>query len=154
MKSRTISKSDIKEINSKLRESFEIEPLNKKDKVILVQDDIEFLKVNGDIDYFYADEKIIPTLKNLLKNNFLKKITVDMGAVKFVVSGADIMRPGIVDIDEGIKKDDIISVIDMNNKKPLAIGIALNNTEDMKSAESGKSIKNIHFVGDHIWKLE
>ena len=33
----------------------------------------------------------------------LKKIAVDMGAVKFVVSGADIMRPGIVEIEEGIE---------------------------------------------------
>ena len=77
-----------------------------------------------------------------------------MGAVKFVVNGADVMRPGIVEIEEGIAKDEFVAVIDKNNKKPLAVGIALFSSEEMKGMNSGKVIKNIHYVGDELWKTE
>ena len=45
-------------------------------------------------------------------------------------------------------------IIDVNNKKPLAVGIALLNSEEMRSATGGKVIKNIHFVGDELWRWE
>jgi len=161
MKARTLSKSDIKRINSELNELYGVEPLDKKDNVQLIestQSDAEphmnYLKVNGEAAYFYKDEKIIPTLKTLLKNNFLKKITVDMGAVKFLCGGADPMRPGITKIDEGIKSGDIISIIDINNKKSIVVARALFSTEDMKTQTSGKSAANIHYVGDKIWNLQ
>ena len=60
-----------------------------------------------------------------------------MGAVKFVVSGADIMRPGITDIDEDIHEGEIIVIIDENNKKPLAVGKALLSATEMKEQEKG-----------------
>ncbi len=76
-----------------------------------------------------------------------------MGAVKFVTSGADIMRPGIVHIDEGITKDDAVAIVDQTHKKPLAVGIALHSSEEMQKVSSGKVVKNIHYVGDWIWKM-
>ena len=77
-----------------------------------------------------------------------------MGAVRFVVNGADIMRPGIVEIQAGIEKDDFVAVVDKNNKKPLAVGIALYSSEEMRVMASGKVIKNIHYVGDELWRME
>ena len=151
MKLRTLSKSDIKELNFKIKEEFSVEPLNKKDNVQIFEEDIKGIKINGDFDYFYYDNKLLPTLKNLLKNNFMKKVTVDMGAVKFVCNGSDIMRPGITNIEDKIKEGDFVSVVDENHGKPLCIAQALLNSEDMKSQEKGKSVKNIHFVGDEIW---
>jgi PUA domain protein len=95
---------------------------------------------------------VVPTLQFLQSDLVLKKITVDMGAIKFVVNGADIMRPGIVAIEDGIAKDDFIVVIDEQNGKALAVGIALLGTEEIRSSTSGKVIRNIHYVGDDIWK--
>jgi len=42
-------------------------------------------------------------------------------------------------------------IIDVNNKKPLAVGIALFSSSDMKIQKGGRVIKNIHYVGDEIW---
>ena len=77
-----------------------------------------------------------------------------MGAVKFIVNGADIMRPGIVEIEAGILKDELVSIIDKNNQKTLAVGIALFSSAEMKGMSLGKVIKNIHYVGDELWKME
>ena len=138
---------------SKELEHFKIE-ISKKDQVELVEDEHKIILLNKKPAFFYHQEKLVPTLKFLQENNCLKKITVDMGAVKFVVNGADVMRPGIVEIEEGISKEDFVAVIDKNNKKPLAVGIALYSSEEMKSMNSGKVIKNIHYVGDELWKRE
>jgi len=138
---------------SKEVESYGIE-ISKKDQAELVEDQYKIILINKKPSFFYYQEQPVPTLKLLQENNVLKKITVDMGAVKFVVNGADIMRPGIVEIEAGIAKDEFVAVIDKNNQKPLAVGIALFSSEEMKKMTSGKVIKNIHYVGDELWRME
>jgi len=141
---KTLRKKDIKALLS------EVEKYNfsKKDNYV-VEDDI--LLINNKPMFFYYEKRIVPMLKLVLMKNFLKKITVDMGAVKFVVNGADIMRPGITAIEDGIQKDDIIVIIDETHNKPLAIGIALYSSSEMKKMDCGKVVKNIHYVGDRLW---
>ena len=120
---------------------------------MMVKKEFEVIVLDNEPCFFYLEGKIIPTLKLLLKNNFLKKVTIDMGAVKFIASGADLMRPGITEIEDGINKDDFISVIDVEHKKPIAIGQAMMDSEEIRATESGKVIKNIHYVGDKLWKF-
>lgn len=156
MKTRTLSKSEIKILNQDLFQEYGIEPLSKKELILSVEgnsDEINYLKIDGIPSFFYHEETLLPTLRMLHKENFLKKITVDMGAVKFVASGADVMRPGIKDIDAGIHQNEIVSIIDINNKKVLAIGKALFSSEEMNNLKEGKCIQNIHYVGDDVWKL-
>jgi len=130
--------------------------IDKKQRVELIDDKI--ILIDNEPSFFYHQNnqvnKLIPTLKYLQKNNILKTCTIDMGAVKFIINGADLMRPGIKEIDQTIKKDDIISIIDINNKKPIAIGIALFDSSEIQSMTSGKVIKNIHYVGDELWKFQ
>jgi PUA-domain protein len=128
--------------------------LSKKDSVVLIEDDNKkIISVNKKPYLFYYGDKLVPTLKLLQTKELLKKITVDMGAIKFVVNGADIMRPGITKIQEGIEKNEFIVIVDETHQKPLAVGIALLNSEEMEKETSGKVIKNIHYVGDDLWKL-
>lgn len=136
--------------------------LHKKDQVVLLEEDInndpkkislKIILVNNQPEFFYYENKLIPTLKNLQKNShILKQIAVDMGAVKFIVKGADLMRPGIVEIGSGIEKDDMVLIVDVNNRKPLAVGIALLGSEEMQAQTSGRVVKNIHYLGDEIWR--
>ena len=78
---------------------------------------------------------------------------VDMGAVKFVTNGADVMSPGIVDADENIIEGDQVWICDEEHYKPLAVGIAIMNGKQMISERQGKSVKIIHYVGDVLWNL-
>lgn len=142
-----LRKSEIRELNEKIS-FFGIE-FSKKDDIEL---DGDILLVNNKTTFFYKENIIVPALRLLLeKPEILPSITVDMGAVRFVTSGADIMRPGILDIDNSIKKDDFCVIIDEKNKKPLAVGQALFDASEMKIMTSGKVVKNIHYVGDKIW---
>ena len=102
-----------KDLNKEI-EQYKVE-ISKKDQVELIEEKYKIILINKKPSFFYYEDKIVPTLKLLQENNVLKKITVDMGAVKFVVNGADIMRPGIVEIETGIAKDEFICVIDNIN---------------------------------------
>ncbi len=81
-------------------------------------------------------------------------VTVDMGAVKFVYNGADVMAPGIVEADPGIAPGDLVWVRDERNRRPLAVGEALTSGAEMSASEKGKSVRSIHHVGDDLWKMD
>jgi len=76
-----------------------------------------------------------------------------MGAVRFIYNGADVMAPGIVDADPGIRAGDIVWVRDEKNGRPLAIGRAIMDGPTMAREEKGKATQTIHHVGDEIWRL-
>ncbi|MBI5798090.1 DUF1947 domain-containing protein [Candidatus Woesearchaeota archaeon] len=137
-----------KDLN-KLLEEYHFEA-KKKDIVECVENKV--ILINKIPSFFYYEKKLIPTVRMLAQKSLLKEIIVDMGAVKFVIGGADIMRPGIIEMDSEIKEGEAVVILDANNKKPLAVGIALFDGKTMQSMSSGKVIKNIHQVGDEIWK--
>jgi PUA-domain protein len=153
MKRKQLSKGETKALNERLRELYSIENfVGKKDSVDSVVSEAHLIFVNGQPAFFLLDSEPMPTLKFLLQRQILKMVTVDMGAVKFVVQGADIMRPGIVELDSGIKKGEVVAVVDEKNRKPLAVCKALFSSEEIRNMSSGRVLHNNHFVGDVIWK--
>jgi PUA domain protein len=98
-------------------------------------------------------EAFLPTLifEKALKH--LSKIVVDMGAVPHICNGADVMAPGVVQIEGEFQVNTLLLVTDEQHRKPLAIGKALFNSEAMKNIKKGKIVKNLHYVGDKLWVL-
>ncbi len=148
-----LSKSNIREINRKLEEfNYSIDIKSRVAVEELESNGKTILFVDGEPFFFSLGSRWVPTLKLLAKKLILKNVAIDMGAVKFVVSGADIMRPGIVELDENISAGDIVVITDINYKKPLAVGIALFSSGEIRKMERGKVITNLHYVGDKLWK--
>lgn len=149
-----LSKSDVEKINLEIEQQLGIKDFfEKKDQLMLAEADHKLfvLKDNAPC-FFYKEGKIIPTLKLLLQRPFLKQVVVDMGAVKFVSSGADVMRPGITEFDPSIKKEELVVVVDQLHKKPLCIASSLFSGDEMSQMKQGKVLKSLHFVGDDIWQ--
>jgi PUA-domain protein len=94
---------------------------------------------------------LFPTLSFEELFSVIPKIVVDMGAVPYVCKGADVMAPGVVDIKGEFEENDLLLIVDERHGKPLAIGVALFSSEDMKALDSGKIVKNLHYVGDKLW---
>lgn len=153
MKKKQLRKSEIKDIAKKVEELYgKADLLTKNDSVIIGQTDKnKIIYINGEPLFFYEGDMIIPTLKLLAKENLLKKVTVDMGAVRFVANGADVMRPGITAADKDIQKDEYIAVVDENNDVCLAVCKALFSGDEMMAMQSGKVLANIHRAGDEVW---
>lgn len=140
------SKSDIKKFINDFPPAEKV--MDKKSNVA-IDDDI--LYVNNDSCFIKKYEVWFPSLKLLLKKtDLLPKLVVDMGAVKFVVNGADIMRPGVTSCDV-FDKDSFVVIVDETHGKPLAVGKTLFSSENLMNESGGKVVSSLHYVGDEYW---
>jgi len=110
--------------------------------------------VNNEVDFFRWNNREVMTLVGIEKYRPPGRcVTVDMGAIRFISNGADVMAPGIVSADPTIQEGDEVWVCDELHHKPLAVGIALVSGDAMTASKTGKAIKTLHYVGDHLWML-
>ncbi|MBS1267222.1 MAG: Glutamate 5-kinase [Candidatus Woesearchaeota archaeon] len=140
-----LSGKEIKELNPKI-EKFGVS-YHKKDNVVISD---RILLLDNEPQFFYYKEQLAPTLKLELKNQILPQVTIDMPAVKFIADGADVMRPGITQVDK-FDKNDIVAIVDETHHKAIAIGKAKFSSEQINKMQKGKVIENLHHVGDEIW---
>jgi PUA domain protein len=145
---------DIKLFQDELKKTFTNDFFNEKSSVETGEfEGQKIIFVDGEPCFMFFENKIIFTLHGL--NKYKPKqsfVVVDMGAIKFVTNGADIMAPGIIDADININENDQVWICDEVHKKPIAIGIANMTGEQMIAENKGKAIRTIHYVGDHLWK--
>jgi len=110
---------------------------------ILIGDSLKILKINDEYIPFLSEIKLLERFPN---------VVVDMGAVKFMCNGANVMRPGIKNYSD-FSKDDIICVVEESQHKFLAVGKALVNSSEMKEMPKGEVIKNLHYISDKYWEI-
>ena len=120
-------------------------------EIVELQDGREVVVVNKKPIAFRTPDGIFLTLFSI-EEIPLKRVIVDMGAVSHIAGGADIMAPGIVSADESISTGECVAVVDERHGKALAIGSTLVDSASMKGPK-GRVVKNLHHVGDEIWKL-
>ena len=111
----------------------------------------EIFILNGKPLLARSGGELFPTLAFEEVFPFISRIVVDMGAVPYVCKGADVMAPGVVSVKGEFEENDLLLVVDERHGKPLAIGVALFNSQVMKNMKHGKIVKNIHHVGDKLW---
>lgn len=117
--------------------------------------DYQVILVDQQIVGLVEGDKPFLTVRGLLqyrpKTRF---VTVDMGAIRFVHNGADVMAPGVVDADPTLQAGDWCWVRDERNGQPLAVGRCLLAGPDMVAATSGKAVASVHHLGDKLWDLD
>lgn len=113
--------------------------------------DRQVLLVNNQLLGVYDGDSAFLSVRGLLAHKPQARfVTVDMGAVKFVCNGADVMAPGIVEADPALKEGDWCWIRDERNKQPLAVGRALMAGPAMVRGK-GKAVKSVHHLGDKVW---
>jgi PUA domain protein len=155
-KRKRLREKELKALAEALLSATGVEIIGPKDTVDTAEGpECELIIINNVIEGMLVDGRPFPTIRGLLRHKATKRyVSVDMGAVPYVTNGADVMAPGIVEVDPGIKEGDLVWIRDMTHKRPLAIGKALVSAEVMAAKAPGKAIKNLHFVGDKIWKYD
>jgi len=149
----TLSKSDSNEIMEFVNKKWSKNVLPEKLKNIQVIEVEENNCVLTTSDFFAVkvEKNILPLLTNENVLNSFPSVTIDMGAIRFICNGANVMRPGIVSTDE-FNKDDIVVVKDNKHGKYLAVGIALVASKEVQTMLKGQVINNMHYVSDKFWK--
>ena len=105
---------------------------------------------DGEILLTRNDGILLPTLKNPNLERF-PTVIVDMGAIPYICNGADLMAPGIVGVRGEFEKDALLIIRDVQYGKALSVGLALVSSESMKEMKRGKTVVNLHHVGDKLW---
>ncbi|MCK5398346.1 MAG: DUF1947 domain-containing protein, partial [Thermoplasmata archaeon] len=151
-----LRKKEIDSLASEINSIIGCETFNNNDMLETAEaGELKLVLLKGKPIAMYFDDMPFPTIHGLLLYQATKCfVTVDMGAVKFLANGADVMAPGVVDADPEVKKGMPVWVRDEKNKRALVIGIALMDAQEMIYASSGKAVKTHHYVGDKIWDLE
>ena len=130
-------------------ESF-IRSVNDVQEQVVGKGSVFFL--NGRALFLRTESGLLPSLKFDELLSSLPKIIVDMGAVAHVANGAHVMRPGIKVIPNDFRKGDLVLIVDEKFGKNIALGIADIDSDTMKSANKGRMIETVHYVGDDFWK--
>ena len=98
-------------------------------------------------------ENILPFLDDIPILEKFPYVTVDMGAVKFVCKGANVMRPGIIKFSD-FESGEIVCVIEESQNKFLAVGKAEMSSKEAQDASKGEVIKNMHYISDDFWETK
>ncbi|VVC88894.1 unnamed protein product [Leptidea sinapis] len=98
-------------------------------------------------------------LKNRAKVHpfFIPMQQVDKGAIRFVLSGANIMCPGLTSPGAKmtpIEKGSVVAVMAEGKEHALAIGITSLSTDDIAKVNKGVGIENCHYLNDGLWQMK
>ena len=132
----------------------------KVERITTTSDEIELILINDLPSFFKYYNKYYPTLHLIAEIisskgiNYVKEVfkyaVVDEGALKPLLRGADVMKPGIKETN-GFKKGDTVIIFLIDKWIPIVIGEALKDYNELQ--ERGKIIKNLHRIGDKIWDI-
>ena len=151
MKSNLISKSETAEVIKEIFSQWKVElPKIKNLKFHYFEDEVVIITCAG-LKAIKIGELYLPFLT---ETEILKKfpyVMVDMGAVKFMCKGANVMRPGITNYTE-FEKDQLVCVIEESQHKFLALGRSCVSSTEMKTMSKGEVVKNMHFISDKYWE--
>ncbi|HJJ21920.1 MAG: RNA-binding protein [Crenarchaeota archaeon] len=151
MKSNLISKSETTALLKKISEEWGIEfPKMKNVKVhqilndaqIITGDGLKILKINDDYLPFLSETEILKKFPS---------VEVDMGAVKFMCKGANLMRPGIKKFSE-FEKEKVVCIVEETHHKFLAVGKSIVSSKELETMEKGEVIQNMHYISDKFWE--
>ncbi len=152
-----LKRKELKKLLKELFDNFGTQLPITTENIEVAATDIEYdiIFIENKLMGFIVDDKPFLTLRGILKYRPAQRsVTVDMGAIKFVANGADVMAPGILDADRTIAAGDLVWVKDETHHQPLAVGLALMTGTEMIEADSGKAIKMLHHIGDALWNVE
>lgn len=133
--------------------------------------------------YQQATSEILPHLK--LVHRFpqgFPTIRIDRGAIRFVLSGATLMAPGLTSkggrlpvdgaakgLEEGkemeqrvdgegrwsreLVQGEPVVIMAEGKEEACAVGVLVSGTEEVKAKGKGPVVEDAHFLGDGLWNL-
>ncbi len=153
MKSNLISKTDTAIVLKEISEQWRLElPKIKNLKIYELEDNAKIISGDG-ITALKVDQTYLPFLTDAKSLERFPNVTVDMGAVKFMCDGANVMRPGIRSFSE-FEKGHLVCVVEESQKKFLAVGRALVSSNELQTMTKGVVIENLHYVSDKYWEIK
>ena len=126
-------------------------PKVKNLKVYEIDDETNLI-TGKEIKILKIKDEYVPFLSEILTLKKFPFVQVDMGAVKFMCKGANLMRPGIKKFSE-FSKNDIVCIVEESQNKFLAVGKSEVDSSELETMDKGEVLKNLHYISDKTWEI-
>jgi malignant T-cell-amplified sequence len=111
-----------------------------------------FVVLNG-FEFVQAGEAYFPYLGSQATLALFPQAFVDEGAIKFLLNGADVMRPGIRKFDDWGPRGKMIVVREEKKGRAIAVGPSSVSSAEAQGMTKGGCINNLHHLGDKYWTM-
>jgi malignant T-cell-amplified sequence len=165
MKRQVISKHDSRDLIAEIQRdtgahlevpnSAQVEVLepDEESKFVIVDGKYAFID-NGAKDEAGAEgeaKKYLPFIGSSQVADLFPSVTIDDGALKYIIKGADVMRPGITKYDAWGEAGKLVVVREGKKGRAIAVGRATVPSSEMADLKKGNCVKNLHHLGDRFW---
>ncbi|KAI9848910.1 MAG: translation machinery-associated protein 20 [Thelocarpon superellum] len=158
----------------------EILPKKSQLDLIKLPDRISLYALGADPLFFqHMDDALLPALR--LVHRFpgcWAKVRVDRGAIRFVLSGATLMVPGLTskggwlppvgggrETEEGegggdawdtgpLERGEPVVVEAEGKEEACMVGVLAMSTNEMREKGKGVAVEGGHYLGDGLWRLQ
>lgn len=105
------------------------------------------------LEFVRAGERFVPFLGSKEAMALLPEAVVDEGAIRFLLNGADVMRPGVRRMDSWGGAGRLVAVREEKKGRAIVVGLSTVSGEEAQAMAKGSCLKNLHYVGDRYWEL-
>jgi PUA domain protein len=113
---------------------------------------VVFVNLDG-LTFVKVEDRFVPFLGSPKVLELLPSAVVDEGAIRFLLNGSDVMRPGIRDFDDWGGSGSMVVVKEEKKGRAIAIGLSSVSSSEASEMTKGSCLRNLHHVGDRYWAL-
>jgi PUA domain protein len=114
------------------------------------EDGVVFVKLN-EYEFVQSGGTYFPYLGSQPSLALFPTVVVDEGATRFLVNGADVMRPGIRTMDDWGVAGKMVVVKEEKKGRAIVVGPTTVSGAEAAAMSKGGCVKNLHHVGDRYW---
>ncbi len=104
-------------------------------------------------EFVMAGDAVFPFLGSQATLALFPQAVVDEGAIRFLLNGADVMRPGIRKLDDWGGAGRMVVIREEKKGRAIAVGPSVVPSTEAREMTKGGCVKNVHHVGDKYWDL-
>lgn len=105
------------------------------------------------LTFVKMEDRFVPFLGSPKVLEMFPSAVVDEGAIRFLLNGADVMRPGIRKFDDWGAPGAVVVVKEEKKGRAIAIGLSTVSGSEASAMTKGSCLKNLHYVGNRYWTL-
>ena len=155
MKKWVLSHRDSMEMISKIEAALGLSmnlPKSAQAQCAEPEEGVVFIGLDG-FEFVQSGDSFFPFLGSSATLGLFPAAVVDEGAIRFLLNGADVMRPGIRTFDDWGGAGRTVVVKEEKKGRAIAVGTSIVSSADAQGLAKGGCIRNLHHVGDRFWNL-
>jgi malignant T-cell-amplified sequence len=156
LKKQVVSKHDSRELIGEIERSTGVHlevPRSAQVEILEPDEETKFVIIDGRFTFVSEGHggAYLPYVGSADAVGLFPSVSIDEGAVKYIIKGADVMRPGISKYDDWGEAGKLVVVREDQKGRAAAVGRTAVASSEMAELKKGNCVKNLHHAGDKFW---